>query len=529
MIAAMIMSFSGAFHRSAETISWSRRELVLLGVALLLGLGLRLVSLTQFPLILHNDEMSCGIEAKLFLNHPWPQLFSPGWYGHPKIGFLLTAWPMMIFDDRLFGLRFSSVFLGMLSLLGTFLCCRRAFGSSTAIVAVFLMAVYHWHIHYSRTGFHYMQAACMVVWSSYFFISGVQRLSLRSIAASGAIGGLGLLVYSASQLTPVLVGSWLVLELFSKNYSARNLFRFGAIWFGVCLFVYSPFLIDQVLNFDQFNNRASAVLIFAPQNFDHVSSVAGSTNWIAIISYQILRSLEFFVTASDTAAQYGSEIPLVDMFLLLPFLVGLVTLLIKGRNATVRYFAMWLMLAVLFGSILTLDPPFSPHWVVVLPLVPIIQAVGTVRIFRWIKKLRFPSWGCVVILSALVASSVFQCWTYYLIRLNSAGDEPVPRRDWVLRDIRNKPEVKSVVSFFDSPDDVRHEAYQFLRPDVEAYALPPTEFPKLLSLVKHGTVVGIAPIEMQQELDSLDLHSSSAVFRDKWSGEQFVLFRINQG
>jgi 4-amino-4-deoxy-L-arabinose transferase-like glycosyltransferase len=77
----------------------------------------------------------------------------------PQLGYAISAGFMGLFGDDLFGLRTASVFLGTASVLLVYFLTKRLFSPRIAAVAAFLLAVSHWHIHFSRSGIHYMQGS----------------------------------------------------------------------------------------------------------------------------------------------------------------------------------------------------------------------------------------------------------------------------------------------------------------------------------------------------------------------------------
>ncbi|MDL1952477.1 hypothetical protein FBQ97_22120, partial [Acidobacteria bacterium ACD] len=81
---------------AARRYPWTRAEAVVFLALLAAAAALRAYELAEIPYRLHNDEMSCGIEAARFLSEPRPSLFGTGWFDCPNLGFFLTSLPMLL-------------------------------------------------------------------------------------------------------------------------------------------------------------------------------------------------------------------------------------------------------------------------------------------------------------------------------------------------------------------------------------------------------------------------------------------------
>ena len=101
-----------------------------------------------------------------------PAVFAIGWYDVPALSFTLHAATMRVFGDNLFGLRMASVIEGVALDCPAVPAGRRLWGPRPALLAAAFMAVAAWHIQFSRTGFHYMQAPVATLLALYFLVRG---------------------------------------------------------------------------------------------------------------------------------------------------------------------------------------------------------------------------------------------------------------------------------------------------------------------------------------------------------------------
>jgi hypothetical protein len=191
-------------RESRKQPRWRSPEVLSLLFLLAVATALRVVAIESFPIQLHNDEMSCLLEARPFLAEG-QELFNTGWFACPRLGFFLTSIPMQILGPTLVALRLSSALLGVISLLAAYLLTRRLFGVRPAMLLLLFTAPFHWHLHYSRAGFHYMQAGALTVVALWLFVTAADRRSPLLFGFAGVAVGIACQTYYAAWLLPVIL------------------------------------------------------------------------------------------------------------------------------------------------------------------------------------------------------------------------------------------------------------------------------------------------------------------------------------
>jgi hypothetical protein len=76
---------------SSDQPVWRRLEIIAVAIMMIAAGLLRVVAIEDYPIALHNDEMSCMIEARGFLESK-TGLFNVGWLSCPNLGFSSPAW-----------------------------------------------------------------------------------------------------------------------------------------------------------------------------------------------------------------------------------------------------------------------------------------------------------------------------------------------------------------------------------------------------------------------------------------------------
>jgi 4-amino-4-deoxy-L-arabinose transferase-like glycosyltransferase len=362
--------FLGGWGRRASR-RWSKAmaiEVVLLAVVVGLAVGLRLPDLAAVPPNVHGDEAAIGLGARQIFDGELPAVFATGWSYVPALSFAISAITMRVFGDDLFGLRMASAIEGILTIVLLYLLTRRLWGVRPALVASVLLTIAAWHIHFSRTGFHYMQAPLAVLLALYFLVRGVQDRRLADWVACGFALGLSVEVYYAARLAPVLVLVYLGYRTTMEGPSFLRAHAPGllALAFGTMVFL-APMAVVYARSPEAFAAHTASVSLADPSAMQHELDAYHVSTVLQVLAIQVQRTLEAFHILGETSLQYGHPAPLFDVWT--GALVAMSALAIFFRPGSARgiLLAAWVWLTLLLGSVLTLDPLFSPHVLVAVP------------------------------------------------------------------------------------------------------------------------------------------------------------------
>ena len=212
---------------------WRPRGPLLLEAGLLLAvvglaIWLRLPDLATVPPNVHGDEADVGLLARDILAGRMQVLFATAPAAEATaVTFALHAATMRVFGDNLFGLRMASAIEGVVSIVLLYLFARRVWGPRPALLAASFMAVAAWHIHFSRTGFHYMQAPVAMLLALYFLVRGLQdRRVLDWVVCGFAIGAAS----RSTTLPDWRQSSWRCIWAIAPWPSAASSARMRAVW-----------------------------------------------------------------------------------------------------------------------------------------------------------------------------------------------------------------------------------------------------------------------------------------------------------
>jgi 4-amino-4-deoxy-L-arabinose transferase-like glycosyltransferase len=380
----------GGWGRRARR-PWSKAtaiEAVLLAVVIGLAVGLRLPDLAAVPPNVHGDEAAIGLGARQIFDGELPAVFATGWSYVPALSFALSALTMRVFGDDLFGLRMASVIEGILTIVLLYLLTRRLWGARPALVASVLLAIAAWHIHFSRTGFHYMQAPLAVLLVLYFLVRGVQDRRLADWVVCGFAIGFSVEVYYAARLAPVLVLVYLGYRTVTEGPSFLRAHAPGllALAFGAIVFL-APMAVVYARNPGDFGAHTASVSLADPTSMQHELDAYHVTSVPQVMAIQVQRTLEAFHILGETSLQYGHPAPLFDIWTGALVAMSALAILFRPGSARGILLTAWVWLTLLLGSVITLDPLFSPHVLVAVPALMLGSALMVEHAWRGATRL----------------------------------------------------------------------------------------------------------------------------------------------
>ena len=418
---AAVLGGAALMARNPPRLSWARPSraglIELAGVLGLLAITLayRLIGLPQIPYEVHGDEAAIGVAARAIMHGDAPSLFWVGWADVPNMSYAIPAAFMSLVGDNLFGLRIASVVQGTLSVLLTYLIARRLFGWRIGLVAGVLLAMNHWHVHFSRTGFHYMQAVFAGTLFVYLMLRAIDTRRAANWLLAGFAVGLGFEVYYGARIAPVIGAVYLVHQavrdraFFTKHWSGVLAMCGGALLFA------APVIVFFVQHPDTFLNRTNGVSVTNPDIQNHLIRSFGVNTLGEAMLIQLRNSVLAFNQRGETSLQYGHHGPLVDYWTSVFFVVGLAVITFRLTRPRYSMLAAWFWLTLIAGSVMTVDALFSPRVVIITPVLFIAAAIGIDAGWRGVSVVggRIATWAFVLPLLALGALAARENYDIY--------------------------------------------------------------------------------------------------------------------
>lgn len=177
-----------------------------------------------------------------------------------------------------------------------------------------------------------------------------------------------------------------------------------------------PLLFFHLRNFGPFMDRTRQVYALAPGNVTHLLHKYNTTSEARMMVEQWWRSLLTFNYTGDSSTQFGFSHPIVNPALGPLLVLGLALGVRRFRHPGYALVVIWLAAAVVLGSVFTIDAPFWPRLVILLPAAAILMATGLEAALRAACALarRTPGSGMILLPAALILAAVgYQNWRWY--------------------------------------------------------------------------------------------------------------------
>ncbi len=427
-----------------------KRHIFLLVSIFILASILRLYQLGKTPVSLEWDEVAIGYDAYSILHTGrdqfgtlLPLTFRSLDDYKPPIYEYITVPSVALFGLNSFGVRFPSVFFGILTVIATYFLVftimskvpNLAKGASyIAFLVAFLLSVSPWHLQFSRAAFEVNVSVFITVVAVYLFIAGLEKPRLFTLSA--LFFGLDLFSYHSTRVVAPLLLVSLFLIFNRLLPKGKHIVGFGLI-FAVFFAGFVSILLtpDSEIRFQATNifNAGARYLdekdlekIFLNQRL--LDAKAGYTlsgkifhnqRWIytdydtlvkAFHHYLSNFGFEFLFVKGDVPLHHAPGFGLIYIWEL-PFIVlGILYILKNGLNRYSLILPLWFLFVPIPDAV-TREAPHAVRSELFLPLWQIFAAVGLFIAFKFIRK--ESRW--VVILFMIFATGTFMIDnSYYL-------------------------------------------------------------------------------------------------------------------
>jgi 4-amino-4-deoxy-L-arabinose transferase-like glycosyltransferase len=391
----------------------SRRGWAFLLLALSVAALLRFWQLGDAPPGLYRDEAFNGLDALQVLQGEHALFFTAN-NGREPAYIYLTAVAVALFGRTALAVRLGAAAIGTLTTWLTYRLARSWFGVTAGLFAAWLWAVTLWPVHLSRIGLRPILLPPLLALTFWLGTRAYRRQQRRWWVGAGIAYGLTFYTYLAARFTPILL-LFLFSYLFLSGSQRRKRLWPGVLWFLVSVGVTMlPVLVLLWQDPSLLLGRAGQVSILN-------ETVNGGDLWGTLLRH-IGRGLGLFLWRGDTIVRHNPPgRPVFDLFMALPFLVGLLWSLRHWRRPPALALLLWQ--AIMLGpTILAEDAPHFLRAVGLLPAAVMLPALGLSKVWEWPKlagALRrglvvFLALGTLIMTIANYATYVNRPETFYL-------------------------------------------------------------------------------------------------------------------
>ena len=382
---------------------------------LILAASLRFWQLGNYPPGLYHDEAYNGLDTLDVLAGDRP-LFFPRNNGREPLYIYLSSVMVSQFGRTVFALRLSATIATTLTIVPLYGFCRRWFGRETAIFASLLWATTVWSVHLGRIGLRASLLPCLLTFAIWFLTLGYSdgqaqnkrwRMTIGALA-SGAIYGLAFYTYLSVRLTPLFLIIFLIYGAiwWRRHWSWTVILSFLIGW----AIVLAPLVWLIWQQPALFFGRTSQVSIFDP-------AINQGDFW-GTFGRHLISSLGMFFVRGDSIVRHNPPgRPIFDLFIALPFLIGVIDSLCRWRNWRAAFLLLWVG-TMIWGTVLAEDAPHFLRSVGLLPIILIFPALGLSQLWNWSKLAPILRRGLVLL---LLAGSVWMTiHDYFIIYVRNA-------------------------------------------------------------------------------------------------------------
>ena len=364
-----------------------------LGLALIVAVaaGLRFWRLDATPPGFHYDEAYEALEAWRVLTQPgYHPIFFPGNFGVEPMFIYLTSLAFRLFGETPAVMRGVAAAVGTATVLAVYGLGRelarndRRFPMAASWLAALALAVMRWHIIFSRVGIEPILVPLFLTLILWAFWRAWRTGSMIAWAAAGLATGLGLYIYPAARLLPIIFAtlSLLVFALARRRAdkpAADEALRLPAprwarglivAWLAAGL-IALPMAWNWLRHPDQLLLRSSQIAV-GPSG-----AAAGSP------TQNLLASLGMFSVQGDRDPRSNVPgMPAFDLLISVPFMIGAGLAAWRWKRPV---FASLLLagLLMLAPTVFSEDAPHFRRAVGKTPVAALLIGLGLAAILGW--------------------------------------------------------------------------------------------------------------------------------------------------
>lgn len=381
---------------------------VLIIIIAIFAFVLRFWQLGENPPSLDWDEVSLGYNAYSILKTGRDEYgtFMPlairsfGDYKPPLYTYL-TVIPVAVFGLNEFSVRFTSAFLGILTVLVSYKLTKIIFPNSKIVplLAMFFLAISPWHLQFSRTAFESNLALFFISFGILSFLQGVSKG--RWLVVSGLFFGISLYAYHSPRLiAPVLIFG-LTLLFLKRIWQGRF---FALIGLSIFIIMFIPIILSirstgarfgsvSAVNPDEKLGASIAAMEFDQDRGDFLGKL--THNRRIVFAREILGgyldhfNFDFLFLTGDAPGRHHAQGMGMLYLFELPFILIGIIFLIRQINRYVSVVFLLYLTAPL-ASAITSGTPHAVRALAYLPTYQIIAAAGMYEILYLFKNAKKP-------------------------------------------------------------------------------------------------------------------------------------------
>jgi 4-amino-4-deoxy-L-arabinose transferase-like glycosyltransferase len=395
-------------------IKANRKEILVLLIILAIAFAVRTIGLASPPYPCSGDDASIGSEAARILRQEVTNFFDTGWSSQSNWSFVPTAFTELIFGYNILAVRATSVLAGTLAVLFTYLAGRELFNPAIGLMAAAFLATLPYNVHFSRIGVNNVVDSLMSSLIFWLIARAIRKDDLRYYYTAGAIAGLCIYTYAGTRLVLILaVVILLFLVVRQRGYLQAHWKHLAAFCVATVVSA-APQAAFFARHPDIFMTRFGQEGILLNGWLSQQALQTGKSS-LEILLDQFTRTTLVFIASPAPGNFLNSPHPYLTVLSSILFLLGMayaLAFLFELRHFIVL---LWFWSVILFGGILTANPPANTRLLMTSPAVALLMALGASKILEYLQKFRvIPERVIAPILLATVCIITYQNIDFYM-------------------------------------------------------------------------------------------------------------------
>jgi len=188
-------------------------------------------------------------------------------------------------------------------------------------------------------------------------------------------------MYYSGRIIAFIVAFILLYLLVFRRHWVRARLWVVVVWVLAVFVTLGPMLIVFAQNTDGFMSRTNDVFILNPAVVTHMESVYQVDNITALLLEQVRHTVLLFNYYPDKGTQFAVTQPLLDPFTAVLFFLGVGYALFRWRWVSYTSILAWTLLGMVIGCFLTVNAPFWPRLIIILPPCALLAAVALDQVY----------------------------------------------------------------------------------------------------------------------------------------------------
>ncbi|MFQ3567606.1 MAG: glycosyltransferase family 39 protein [Aggregatilineales bacterium] len=286
-----------------------------------------------------------------------------------------NAQAVELFGRDLIGLRIINAFMGTAGVLAVYGLGRTLFDRRTALAAAALLATLPLHVHYSRLAISHLSDPLFGTLALMFLLRALQTNRRLDWALGGIALGMTQYFFEGGRLLfpPLIIAfvAWLFLAWRRELHPhGRGLLSYAIAALFVAVPVYAVIYAVDGARTSRLSDSGVGLEFWQQLSADGFDQQA-----LALLLRRITDPFTFYFTQPELVPQYyGGDQPIVLTIFVPIFFTGVFYLLWRPRTPSIVLVG-WIS-ATALGNMLLADPFQSPRYLVALPALALIMAVG---------------------------------------------------------------------------------------------------------------------------------------------------------